>query len=112
MAHSTLDPAFMMKPLLRAFAATLMGGLMSIRGEVIGGEILGLVENLFGYFWLEWEPIVAFLVIDYCPVHPAQRTVCKALCEKSLNHEKTVQRRHHHPAHFAFICPDRCGLWV
>jgi branched-subunit amino acid ABC-type transport system permease component len=45
-AYSTLDPAFMMKPFLRAFAATLMGGLMSIPGEVIGGDILGLVENL------------------------------------------------------------------
>jgi branched-chain amino acid transport system permease protein len=62
-ARSTLDPAFMMEPFLRAFAAAVLGGLMSIPGVVIGGEILGLVENLFGYFWPEWKPIVAFLVI-------------------------------------------------
>ena len=62
-ARSTLDPAFMMEPFLRAFAAAVLGGLMSIPGVIIGGEILGLVENLFGYFWPEWKPIVAFLVI-------------------------------------------------
>ncbi len=62
-ARSTLDPAFMMEPFLRAFAAAVLGGLMSIPGVVIGGEILGLIENLFGYFWPEWKPIVAFLVI-------------------------------------------------
>ncbi|MCX5836156.1 MAG: branched-chain amino acid ABC transporter permease, partial [Deltaproteobacteria bacterium] len=62
-ARSTLDPAFMMEPFLRAFAAAVLGGLMSIPGVIIGGEILGLVENLFGYFWPEWKPIVAFLII-------------------------------------------------
>jgi branched-chain amino acid transport system permease protein len=62
-ARSTLDPAFMMEPFLRAFAAAVLGGLMSIPGVVIGGELLGLIENLFGYFWPEWKPIVAFLVI-------------------------------------------------
>jgi len=62
-ARSTLDPAFMMDPFLRAFAAAVLGGLMSIPGVVIGGGILGLVENLFGYFWPEWKPIVAFVMI-------------------------------------------------
>jgi branched-chain amino acid transport system permease protein len=36
---------------------------MSIPGIVIGGELLGLIENLFGYVWPEWKPIVAFVVI-------------------------------------------------
>ncbi|HQL01586.1 MAG TPA: hypothetical protein PK090_12485, partial [Smithellaceae bacterium] len=62
-ARSTLDPAFMMEPFLRAFAAAVLGGLMSIPGVVIGGAILGLLENGFGYAWPEWKPIVAFLVI-------------------------------------------------
>ena len=62
-ARSTLDPAFMMEPFLRAFAAAVLGGLMSIPGVIIGGELLGLIENFFGYFWPEWKPIVAFLVI-------------------------------------------------
>jgi branched-chain amino acid transport system permease protein len=62
-ARATLDPAFMMEPFLRAFAAAVLGGLMSIPGAIIGGEILGLVENFFGYAWPEWKPIVAFVVI-------------------------------------------------
>jgi len=62
-ARSTVDPAFMMEPFLRAFAAAVLGGLMSIPGVVIGGGILGLLENLFGYFWPEWKPVVAFLII-------------------------------------------------
>jgi branched-chain amino acid transport system permease protein len=62
-ARATLDPNFMMEPFLRAFAAAVLGGLMSIPGVVIGGEIFGLIENFFGYMWPEWKPIVAFLVI-------------------------------------------------
>jgi len=62
-ARSTVDPAFMMEPFLRAFAAAVLGGLMSIPGVVIGGAILGLLENMFGYFLPEWKPIVAFVVI-------------------------------------------------
>jgi branched-chain amino acid transport system permease protein len=61
--RATLDPAYMMEPFMRAFAAAVLGGLMSIPGIVIGGELLGLIENLFGYVWPEWKPIVAFVVI-------------------------------------------------
>ena len=61
--RATLDPSYMMEPFMRAFAAAVLGGLMSIPGIVIGGELLGLIENLFGYVWPEWKPIVAFVVI-------------------------------------------------
>ena len=61
--RATLDPAYMMEPFMRAFAAAVLGGLMSIPGIVIGGELLGLIENFFGYVWPEWKPIVAFVVI-------------------------------------------------
>jgi branched-chain amino acid transport system permease protein len=61
--RATLDPAFMMEPFMRAFAASVLGGLMSIPGIIVGGELLGLIENLFGYLWPEWKPIVAFVVI-------------------------------------------------
>jgi branched-chain amino acid transport system permease protein len=53
----------MMEPFMRAFAAAVLGGLMSIPGVLIGGELLGLIENFFGYAWPEWKPIVAFVVI-------------------------------------------------
>jgi len=62
-ARSTLDPAFMMEPFLKTFAAAVLGGLMSIPGVFIGGMLLGVIENFFGYIWPAWKPIVAFVVI-------------------------------------------------
>ncbi|MBN1471176.1 MAG: branched-chain amino acid ABC transporter permease [Syntrophaceae bacterium] len=62
-ARSVLDPNFMMEPFMRAFAAAVLGGLTSIPGVVIGGLILGIIENFFGYAWPEWKPIIAFVVI-------------------------------------------------
>jgi len=62
-ARSTLDPIFMLEPFMKAFAAAVLGGLMSIPGVVLGGGLLGLIENFFGYVWPEWKPIVAFVVI-------------------------------------------------
>jgi branched-chain amino acid transport system permease protein len=62
-SRATLDPAFMMEPFLRAFAAAVLGGLMSIPGVIIGGGLMGLIENYFGYIWPEWKPIIAFVVI-------------------------------------------------
>ncbi|MBU0574659.1 MAG: branched-chain amino acid ABC transporter permease, partial [Proteobacteria bacterium] len=43
-SRATLDPAFMMEPFLRAFAAAVLGGLMSIPGVIIGGGLMGLIE--------------------------------------------------------------------
>ncbi len=62
-SRATLDPNFMMEPFVRAFAAAVLGGLMSIPGVIIGGGLMGLIENYFGFFWPEWKPIVAFVVI-------------------------------------------------
>jgi branched-chain amino acid transport system permease protein len=62
-AKAILDPQFMMEPFLRAFAAAVLGGLMSIPGVLIGGAIMGLLENFFGYAWPAWKPITAFVVI-------------------------------------------------
>ena len=62
-AKAVLDPQFMMDPFLRAFAAAVLGGLMSIPGVLIGGAIMGLLENFFGYALPAWKPITAFVVI-------------------------------------------------
>jgi len=62
-ARSVLDPNFMMEPFMRAFAAAVLGGLTSIPGVVVGGLLMGIIENIFGYIWPEWKPIVAFVVI-------------------------------------------------
>ena len=62
-SRATLDPAFMLEPFMRAFAAAVLGGLMSIPGVIIGGGLMGLIENFFGYYFPHWKPIVAFIVI-------------------------------------------------
>jgi branched-chain amino acid transport system permease protein len=62
-SRATLDPHFMMEPFMRAFAAAVLGGLMSIPGVILGGGLMGLIENFFGYLWPDWKPIVAFVVI-------------------------------------------------
>ena len=48
---------------LKAFSAAIVGGLMSPRGCVIGGFILGLVEAVVGLWRAEWREITIFLLI-------------------------------------------------
>ena len=61
---STLDPIMMWDPLLKGFAAAVLGGMKSLPGVVIGGLLLGLIENLFGfYISLEFKSVVAFAII-------------------------------------------------
>jgi branched-chain amino acid transport system permease protein len=61
---ATLDPNLMLDPLLKGFAAAVLGGMTSLVGAALGGYILGIVENLFGgYVSLEFKSIVAFGLI-------------------------------------------------
>jgi branched-chain amino acid transport system permease protein len=61
---ATLDPNLMMDPLLKGFAAAVLGGMTTLVGSAIGGYILGIVETLFGgYVSLQFKSIVAFLII-------------------------------------------------
>jgi branched-chain amino acid transport system permease protein len=54
----------MLFPFLKAFAAATMGGLTSLPGAIIGGWILGITENLFGYYIsMDLKTPFAFLVI-------------------------------------------------
>lgn len=58
---STLDPHLMWDPLIKGFAAAVMGGMNTLVGAALGGYLLGLLENLFGaYVSLEFKSIVAF----------------------------------------------------
>ena len=60
----TLDTTLMWDPLLKGFAAAVLGGLNTPVGAVLGGYLLGLIENLFGaYISVEFKSAVAFLVI-------------------------------------------------
>lgn len=60
----TLDPTMMWDPLLKGFAAAVLGGMKSLHGVVIGGFVLAIVENLFGYYVsIEFKSVVAFAII-------------------------------------------------
>jgi len=60
----TLDPTLMWDPLLKGFAAAVLGGMNTPIGAVLGGYLLGIVENLFGaYVSVEFKSAVAFLII-------------------------------------------------
>lgn len=60
----TLDPTLMWDPLLKGFAAAVLGGLNAPIGAVLGGYLLGIIENLFGaYVSVEFKSVVAFLII-------------------------------------------------
>lgn len=61
---ATLDPNLMMDPMLKGFAAAVLGGMTSLPGAAVGGYLLGLIENFFGgYVSLEFKSVVAFAVI-------------------------------------------------
>jgi len=45
-----LDPHMMSGVLIYGFAAALMGGIQSVPGAVIGGLVLGVLENLLGAY--------------------------------------------------------------
>jgi branched-chain amino acid transport system permease protein len=61
---STLDPTMMWDPLVKGFAAAVLGGMKSLPGVVVGGLLLGLIESLFGFYVsLEFKSIVAFAII-------------------------------------------------
>ncbi len=61
---TTLDPSMMWDPLLKGFAAAVLGGMKSLPGAVVGGLLLGIAENLFGFYVsLEFKSVVAFALI-------------------------------------------------
>ncbi|MFO7708014.1 MAG: branched-chain amino acid ABC transporter permease [Desulfobacterales bacterium] len=60
----SMTPFMMWDPMLKGFAAAVMGGMTSLPGAVFGAYILGIVENLFGgYVSIEFKSSVAFAVI-------------------------------------------------
>jgi branched-chain amino acid transport system permease protein len=59
-----LDPLFMFEPMLKGFAAAVLGGLGSLPGAVVGGLLLGLAESLVGAaFGLPFRNSLGFVVI-------------------------------------------------
>jgi branched-chain amino acid transport system permease protein len=61
---TTMQPYMMWDPLLKGFAAAVMGGMTSLPGAVVAAYLLGIIENLFGgYVSIEFKSAVAFAII-------------------------------------------------
>lgn len=59
-----MHPYMMWDPMLKGFAAAVMGGMTSLPGAVVAAYILGIIENLFGgYISIEFKAVVAFAII-------------------------------------------------
>ena len=63
-APTMMHPYMMWDPMLKGFAAAVMGGMTSLPGAVIAAYLLGIIENLFGgYISIEFKSVVAFVII-------------------------------------------------
>lgn len=59
-----MHPYMMWDPMLKGFAAAVMGGMTSLPGAVVAAYLLGIIENLFGgYISIEFKNVVAFAII-------------------------------------------------
>jgi branched-chain amino acid transport system permease protein len=64
LAPTTMQPYMMWDPMLKGFAAAVLGGMTSLPGAVFGAYIIGIIENLFGgYVSIEFKSVVAFFII-------------------------------------------------
>ncbi|MFL5799936.1 MAG: branched-chain amino acid ABC transporter permease [Actinomycetota bacterium] len=51
-------------PGIKAFTAAVLGGIGNIRGAMLGGLLLGMVENLgVACFSAQWQSVIAFVVL-------------------------------------------------
>jgi branched-chain amino acid transport system permease protein len=63
-APTTMQPYMMWDPMLKGFAAAVLGGMTSLPGSVFGAYMIGIIENLFGgYISIEFKSVVAFVII-------------------------------------------------
>jgi len=49
---------------IKAFTAAVLGGIGNLRGALVGGIVLGLIENWGAAIWSsEWKDVIAFTVL-------------------------------------------------
>jgi branched-chain amino acid transport system permease protein len=49
---------------IKAFTAAVLGGIGNIRGALLGGVVLGLIENWGAiFFGSEWKDVIAFVIL-------------------------------------------------
>lgn len=63
-AESALNPYIAHAPLFRAFAGVFLGGMTSMPGAVIGGFLIGILDNVAGtYISANYRDTIVFAVI-------------------------------------------------
>jgi branched-chain amino acid transport system permease protein len=63
-APTTMQPYMMWDPMLKGFAAAVLGGMTSLPGSIFGAYAVGIIENIFGgYVSIEFKSVVAFAII-------------------------------------------------
>ena len=63
-APTIMQPYMMWDPMLKGFAAAVLGGMTSLPGSIFGAYAVGIIENLFGgYVSIEFKSVVAFAII-------------------------------------------------
>ena len=62
--ETNLEPTMGFIPLLKGIIASIIGGVGSIPGSILGGFFLGLVENL-GIWKISagWKDLIAFVIL-------------------------------------------------
>jgi branched-chain amino acid transport system permease protein len=61
---ASLDATMMWDPLIKGFAAAVLGGMRSLKGAVLGGLLLGLGESFVGFYLsLNYKSLLPLLVI-------------------------------------------------
>lgn len=59
-----LDINMMSDVHLKSFCAAVLGGFSTFVGPVVGGILIGIIENIFGrYISLAWKTVFAFVLI-------------------------------------------------
>ena len=52
---------------MKSFTAAVLGGIGNLRGALLGGLLLGLVEKYgAGLFGGQWQDVIAFVVLSSC----------------------------------------------
>lgn len=61
---ASLDASMMWDPLIKGFAAAVLGGMRSLKGAILGGLLLGLGESFVGFYLsLNYKSLLPLLVI-------------------------------------------------
>ena len=83
---------------VKAFAGAILGGFGSIPGAIVGGMLLGILENLSGYFFNAGiKQVSTYILLDPGPRRAAERPVRRRPHEEGLRMGPAQLRRLQRP---------------